>query len=426
MQIKKCELGFEREALQKPFGFKGGSLSELWQTVCRITLDSRVWGMGTGVQSVLWSDTVTFHTHTQAGGNALMLAVTEYALQQLAGIDFSSPPEMIHSIADSVHSYARRITGRECLPRTFTLNALVCVDFALWQIWARQNGQDSFDAITRNFCPALREKQSSLGAVPLISYTTGEEEIKALLENGAFVLKIKIGSDPDGNNDPDAMLQWDAARLRKIHGMAKQYATPYTDCGHPVYYLDANGRYDTFGRLLRFLDQADSCGALDRILLLEEPFPEQNLQDIRSLPVHVAGDESAHCAADAVRLIEQYGYGAIALKPIAKTLSETLAIFSEAKKRGVPCFCADLTVPPLLLDWNMNVAARLAPLPGLKIGIIESNGPQNYSRWEQLLKMHPVPDAEWLRPEQGKFMLSPQFYSRCAPFSPAPCYERLL
>ena len=61
-------------------------------------------------------------------------------------------------------------------------------------------------------------------------------------------------------------------------------------------------------------------------------------------------------------------------------------IAEVAFKKGIPCFCADLTVNPVVLDWNKNVAARLAPLPGMKVGVIESNGHQNYKNWE-LMKM---------------------------------------
>jgi len=60
----------------------------------------------------------------------------------------------------------------------------------------------------------------------------------------------------------------------------------------------------------------------------------------------------------------EMGYKAIALKPIAKTFSMSLKIAQLAHERGVPFFCADLTVNPLLVEWNKNVAARLAPFPG--------------------------------------------------------------
>ena len=37
-----------------------------------------------------------------------------------------------------------------------------------------------------------------------------------------------------------------------------------------------------------------------------------------------------------------------------------------------------------MVEWNKNFAARLELLPGMKIGVVESNGPQNYVRWSEM------------------------------------------
>ncbi len=424
-KIDDVALSFEREPLQKPFGFKGGFLSELWQPVCRIRAEDGTYGIGSGVQSVLWSDSHTFCTHTQTGGNAMMFAVTEYALQMLKGKPFQDPIQTQHDIFDAVYEYARCVTQNRDLPKTFALNALVPVDFALWQLWAAQNGTKRFEDLTQSFCPKMNTHQEKLGSIPLLSYNTTEQEIRELLDDGAFLLKIKIGSNPGGRNDLDEMCVWDMERVTMIHAIASEYTTPYTECGHPVYYLDANGRYDTPERLERFLSGMKLSGALDRIVLLEEPFPEEAHIPVHQFPVRIAGDESIHSPQDAVRCIDELGYTAVALKPIAKTLSATLEIYEQAQRRGIPCFCADLTVPPVMLDWNMNVAARIEALPGLKIGVVESNGPQNYTDWERLVRMHPTPDAPWLHADKSVFPLV-QFYERCTAFCPASKYESIL
>ena len=114
---------------------------------------------------------------------------------------------------------------------------------------------------------------------------------------------------------------------------------------------------------------------------------------MHGLPVRVAGDESAHSAQDVARLTREYGYSAIACKPIAKTLSVTLEMVRAAQKSGAACFCADLTVPPALLDWNMSLAARLPRVPGLRVGVVESNGPQDYTDWRRLDAMCAAPGA---------------------------------
>ena len=53
-----------------------------------------------------------------------------------------------------------------------------------------------------------------------------------------------------------------------------------------------------------------------------------------------------------------------------------------AADAGIPCFCADLTVNPIMIDWNKNFAARLEQLSGMKIGVLETNGAQNYKNWK--------------------------------------------
>ena len=85
IQITHSNLNFEREPLATPFGFKGGFLTELWQTIALLTSESGLRGVGLGVQSVLWSDPRVFAANSEAGGNALMLLLTSYALKAAEG-----------------------------------------------------------------------------------------------------------------------------------------------------------------------------------------------------------------------------------------------------------------------------------------------------------------------------------------------------
>jgi L-alanine-DL-glutamate epimerase-like enolase superfamily enzyme len=207
------------------------------------------------------------------------------------------------------------------------------------------------------------------------------------------------------------MLARDRERLSAIHEAIGGLATPHTHNGKLPYYFDANGRYHEKQTLMRFLDHAEKIGALDQIALIEEPFPEAAEIEVGDLGVRIAADESAHTDRDARERI-QMGYGAIALKAVAKTLSMTLKIAHVAHARQVPCFCADLTVNPILLEWNKAVAARLAPFPGLKLGLLETNGQQNYRRWETMAGYHPCAGASWTRPERGLFQLDDDYYAR--------------
>ena len=413
---------FEREPLVRPFGFKGGYMSEIWQSAAMLGSASGKRGIGLCSQGVLWSDAQVFAGHSESGGNALMYAMSEWAVQQLKGQTFSDPVALLESIRHDVYAYGKKITGHAGLRETFALNALVGVDFAVWQLYAAENGISNFDhLIPAAYRPALAHRHTRAASIPLMAYGIPIEELKAAVEAGYFFMKIKIGQP----GTQAEMLEKDMARISAIHAAIGDARTPYTANGKLPYYFDANGRYESKETLLRLLDHTKAIGAFDQIALIEEPFPEELEIDIRDIPVRVAADESAHTDHDALKRI-QMGYSAIALKPIAKTFSMSLKIAQLAHEHGVPCFCADLTVSPLLVEWNKNVAARLAPFPGLGIGLIETNGHQNYRNWETMRGYHPRADAPWARTQRGVFELDADYYAQSgAVLQPSPHFEAM-
>lgn len=410
MRIVQWQCGFEREPLSSPFGFKGNYLSELWQIVVRITDKEGRIGLGTGVQSVLWSDAGLFTRYHESGGNASMLALTHFALEQATRLEWETPLDLQEQLLPPLLDYACALAGGQPPRLTFLLNALVPVDIAAWQLYAQKTGSTDFDAmIPATLRDGLSARHTRLCAVPLITYGTSLKEVRALAESGCALLKIKIGADPDGDGDREKMLDWDRKRLTDLHELLREFSCEDTHSGRIAYYLDANGRYDTIERVSRLLDHADQIGALEHIALLEEPFPEESTLDVGALPVCIVADESAHSVHDAQLRFDQ-GYGALALKPVAKTLSASLLMLDAAQRAGAACFCADLTVPPYLLEWNRNVAARLTALPSLRTGLLESNGAQNYRNWAKLVAAHPYPEASWIHPKKGGFELDDEFY----------------
>ena len=423
VRVCRTDSTFEREPLIRPFGFKGGYMTEIWQAAVRMEAESGTSRVGIGTQNVLWSDAEVFAGRSEAAGNALMYAVTEraLALARDAG-PFASPIDLQNTVLEPLHAYARAVTGRADLRKTFTLNALVPVDNAAWLLHADANGITGFDAmIPAEFRPALASRHPLVAAIPLMAYAVPVAEIRAAAGQGYFFMKIKIGQP----GTQEEMLERDKARLSEIHAAIGSVETPHTKDGRLPYYFDANGRYESKDTLRRLLDHARRIGAFDQIAIVEEPFPEEVEVRVDDLGVRIAADESAHTDADAARRID-LGYGAIALKPIAKTLSMTLRIARVAHERGIPCFCADLTVNPILVDWNKVVAARLAPLPGLSLGLVETNGHQNYRNWEAMRRYHPSFGAPWTMPEKGVFRLDADFYARSGGiFERSPHYEAL-
>jgi hypothetical protein len=107
----------------------------------------------------------------------------------------------------------------------------------------------------------------------------------------------------------------------------------------------------------------------------------------------------------------QQGYQAIAIKPAGKTLSLSLQMIETAAEAGAISFVADNACVPVLVEWNKNIAARLPVFPGIKGGILESNGPENYgTAWKRMLAEYPNPNASWLTPDRGTFILDEGYY----------------
>lgn len=381
--IAAADLSCEREPLVRPFGFKGGGLSELWQTAVRLRGGSGRSGIGLGTQSVLWSDAAVFASRPEAEGNELMLSLTKRAMDVSRGRSFSTPPGLLDEVFPEVMEYGRRISGLRNLRPTFALNALVAVDNAAWVLYARENGFTSLDeAVPDSLRGGIPARHSSCAMIPLVSYSTPVEEVRRLAAAGSFFFKIKIGH-PGTRAE---MLERDCERVSAIHAALRDVRTECSDTGKVCYYFDANGRYSDKDLLLRFADHLKRIGAFDQTAIVEEPFDETCEFDVRDIPVRLAADESAHTVEDAERLMDM-GYRAIALKPIAKTMSMSLRIAAAAAKRNVPCFCADLTVNPVLVEWNRVVAERLPQFPGLgELGLLESNGAQNYRNWDRMLQ----------------------------------------
>jgi len=421
IRLSRVSSNFEREPLIRPFGFKGGYMKEIWQSAAYLESDSGNHSIGLCSQSVLWSDANVFSAHSEAGGNSLMYAMTERALQMINGQTFISPVQLLDDIYPEVYEYGKKITANPALRKTFALNALVAVDNAAWILFARENGISSFDGIIpEQYKAALSERHESVAAIPLMAYAIPVDEIKTATGQGYFFMKIKIGQP----GTQDEMLEKDKARISEIHKAIGDVRTDHTRNKKLPYYFDANGRYGKKETLLKLLDHCKKIGAYEQIVIIEEPFPEEYETDVRDIPVRLASDESAHNEEDSIKRMEM-GYKAIALKAIAKTLSMTMKIAKAAHDRNIPCFCADLTVNPILIDWNKNVAARLAPFPGIgNIGLVESNGHQNYKNWNTMMSYHPAKDSQWTRVENGVYRLNEEFYRNGGGiFEPVQHYE---
>jgi len=407
--IKSASSRFEREPLIRPFGFKGIYQKEFWVAASLIESNSGIRHVGLQTQCLAWSDLDVFLAHSEVDGNMLLIKSLDYALKQIKGQSFRTPIELQEAILDDVYKYGQSITNNKKLRMTFTLSSMVALDNALWMLYAQENEYKNFDEmIPPEYRQALGNHHQNVAHIPLMAYAIPLEEITQAVDQGYFFMKIKIGRP----GTQEEMLEGDKARIEAIHRLIGKRETQHTLNGKIPYYFDANGRYEKKETLEKLLDHAKKIGMFDQIAIIEEPFPEDADINVGDLGVRIAADESAHTAEDVVKRI-QMGYKAIALKAAAKTLSMTMKMAKVAHENNIPCFLADLTCTPILVDWNKNVAARLAPFPGLKqMGLLESNGHQNYVNWKDLVNYCPYPDGSWIKSKDGVFQLGKDFYEK--------------
>ena len=407
--IKSVGSRFEREPLIRPFGFKGIYQNEFWVAAALIESNSGIRHVGLQTQCLAWSDLDVFLAHSEVDGNMLLIKTLDYALQQIKGQPFRNPIELQDAILADVHKFGQSLTGRTNLRMTFTLSSMVALDNALWMLYAEENGHKNYDEmIPPEYRQAFGNHNKYVAHVPLMAYAIPLEEITQAVDQGYFFMKIKIGRP----GTQEEMLEGDKARIEAIHKLIGQRETPHTLNGKIPYYFDANGRYEKKETLEKLLDHAKKIGMFDQIAIIEEPFPEEADISVGDLGVRIAADESAHTAEDVVKRI-QMGYKAIALKSAAKTLSMTMKMAKVAHENNIPCFLADLTCTPILVDWNKNVAARLTPFPGIKdMGLLESNGHQNYVNWKDLVSYCPYPDGSWVESQNGLYNLNNDFYEK--------------
>jgi len=422
IRIVSTQSDFEREKLIRPFGFKGGYLTELWQVISKMQSESGISRIGIATQSILYGDSDLFSHHSEADGNTMMYDLVNRALDIVKQTPFRTPVELIDKILPKVIQEGKKITGKQDLNINFVYNALISVDNAAWLTYAAENKFSTFEAmIPEQYQKALSHRNKKIAIMYQIPYGMPMQDLKNAVKQGYFVFKIKTGA-PGSQSE---MLQADIDRLSLIHETLKDLRTEQTENGKLIYTMDANARYEKKETLLKYLDHARKIGAYDQILLFEEPLNENNEERVDDIDILIGADESVHDEQSAIRRLDQ-GYKVMVLKGIAKTLSLSIKIAKLAAERNVPCMCADLTVNPILIDWNKNLAAHLAPFPVINMGMMETNGDMQYVNWKNMVNYHPAASAPWMIPKNGVFELNSDFYERSGGiFEPSAHYESM-
>ncbi|HQS05412.1 MAG TPA: L-alanine-DL-glutamate epimerase, partial [Daejeonella sp.] len=191
INIVRTQSGFEREKLIRPFGFKGGYLTELWQVASRMQSDSGISRIGLATQSVLYGDSDLFPRQSETEGNAMMYNLVNKALEHVKKTPFRTPPELLDKILPAVIQDGKIITAKQDLNINFVYNALVGVDNAAWLTYAAENKFSSFeDMIPEQYKKALSHRNKKIAIMYQIPYGMPMEDLKNAVKQGYFVFKI--------------------------------------------------------------------------------------------------------------------------------------------------------------------------------------------------------------------------------------------
>ena len=192
MKITKYNCRFEREPLIAPFGFKGGYLSELWQSIVKFENAEGQSGIGLGTQSTLWSDASVFINNSESAGNSMMFLATSFAAKAALEIEWDTPIDLLDKLLPITYEYAKKITSNPDLRLTFALNALVSIDNAAWLLYSSENNINNFDEmLPAEFRQSLSGHHDKLACIPLMTYNVPVTDIVKALDEGYFFLKIK-------------------------------------------------------------------------------------------------------------------------------------------------------------------------------------------------------------------------------------------
>ena len=74
--------------------------------------------------------------------------------------------------------------------------------------------------------------------------------------------------------------------------------------------------------------------------------------------------------------------------------------------------------PKAAAEYSDGVLTMLPDVPQVEevylgeMGLLESNGHQNYVNWKDLVSYHPYPDGSWINSKNGVFNLNNEFYEK--------------
>jgi len=337
--VKNCVIRTGRYPFIKPFVLSGGTITSFLQLFCEIETTDGVLGLGHSGISPVWSDKRPDVSFDDKERQSVELA--GFVAGRLAGRSFENPFEAF----DFMKAAADEFSAAIGLPRLSRYVCLSPIDMAVWDAYARFRDQNVFECIAGEFPELGRFFGAPRDLEVAHTIGVGEDpavELKFAVKHGIRWFKLKL----KGNIEDD---------IRAI----KKFFSVFSGIS-PQVILDGNEGYS-----------ANDLESLVSALSKEEFFTsveyiEQPVSRSGGESVMVAGDtvpvfaDEMVCDCGDLMVARRLGYRGIALKPTAKTLSETVRMLPLIEEIGFKVSIADLTnAAPLAYLFHCAFASRI-------------------------------------------------------------------
>ena len=371
---------FENLIFDKPFQIGKGIIKEIVLATIKAKISDEK-KIGEGIGQVLYSDIWSSPENTLAENLSLSLKdnpetkhfvmsgkmenFSTGVCREIKGSRFINPMQFYLDIRKTLFEKGKN-SGLNGLTSVLAVSP---IDLALWDAFGKIKNKSTYSCLDELTMQESLEDRLGMGYKNLqfsdffrkpnrevrLLYTLAindllselEREIK---ENGIDAVKIKL----QGSVEEDVVRVRDVERVFSSLGIENYVLT-----------LDPNEKYQGTGHLRDFLKKlkAESKKALENVSYIEQPTSrifDTSIHDMRELAdfrIPVIIDEGAYNHETLVEM-KNLGWNGIALKPTAKTFSETLLELAIARRNNWHICVQDLTNPSVALVHHLNFIRR--------------------------------------------------------------------
>lgn len=340
-KIENCKIRTKRYPFIKPFHISGGVISDFLQLFCEIKIindGKKFLGLGHSGISPVWSDKrldISF-----ADKEKQSVALAEHIAATAVGQEFVNPM----AVFEFIKKEAEKFASQNNLPKLSQYVAMSPIDMAVWNAFSNSENKNIYQCLPKEI------KALKIFGNPrdiYLAHTIGigeniKEELIFAKKRGIKWFKVKLKGNFE--NDKNTIINFFAI----FTGL------------NPKIILDGNEGY-SISDLKKLLSWLMIEKFHKNIIYIEQPISRFNKSSIKNIQgmIPFFADEMV-CDINDLTRVHKMGYQGIALKPTAKTFSETIKMLPLIDKLGLKISIADLTnCAPKAYPFHCEFAARL-------------------------------------------------------------------